>query len=67
MAFERVTVVPTGLEADMVCALLRTEGIDCFSRETDYSVGALPGGPYEVVVVRSDDLPRARELVGARS
>ena len=68
MAFARVTVVASGLEAEMVCALLRTEGIECFARHTDEAVGFWQtgaGGAHEVVVVRDDDLPQARELVEA--
>jgi hypothetical protein len=48
-----------------VCALLRTEDIECFARQTDEAIGAWQtgaGGPHEIVVVRDDDLPRAREL-----
>jgi Putative prokaryotic signal transducing protein len=69
MAFARVTVVPSGLEAEMVCALLHTEGIDCFSRHTDEAVGFWQtgaGGAHEVVVVHDDDLSRAREVVASR-
>jgi hypothetical protein len=69
MAFARVTVVASGLEAEMVCALLRTEGIECFARHTDEAIGTWQtgaGGPHEVVVVRDDDLSRARELVSRR-
>ena len=65
MSFARVTVVASGLEAEMVCALLRTEGIECFARQTDEAIEAWQagaGGPHEIVVVRDDDLPRAREL-----
>ena len=68
MAFARVTVVASGLEAEMVCALLRTEGIECFARQTDEAIGAWQtgaGGPHEVLVVRDDDLQQARELVEA--
>ena len=68
MAFARVTVVASGLEAEMVCALLRTEGIECFSRHTDEAVGFWQtgaGGAHEVMVVNDDDLPRAREVVEA--
>jgi hypothetical protein len=63
----RVTVVPNSLEAEMICALLRTEGIDCFSRQTEAVSAAytVAGGPHEVVVVRDDDLSRACELVEA--
>jgi hypothetical protein len=65
MSFARVIVVASGLEAEMVCALLRTEGIECLARQTDEAVEAWQlgaGGPHEVVVVRDEDLPRAREL-----
>jgi hypothetical protein len=68
MAFARVTVVASGLEAEMVCALLRTEGIECFARHTDEAVGFWQtgaGGAHEVVVVHDDDLSRAREVVEA--
>jgi hypothetical protein len=66
--FARVTVVASGLEAEMVCALLRTEEIDCFARQTDEAIGAWQtgaGGAHEVVVVHDDDLSRAREIVEA--
>jgi Putative prokaryotic signal transducing protein len=68
MAFARVTVVASGLEAEMVCALLRTEGIECFTRHTDEAVGFWQtgaGGAHEVVAVHDDDLSRAREIVEA--
>jgi hypothetical protein len=66
--FARVTVVPSGLEAEMVCGLLRTEGIECFARQTDEAIGAWQtgaGGSHEIVVVRDEDLSRAREVVEA--
>jgi hypothetical protein len=59
--FARVTLVPNELEGNVFCALLRTEGIDCFTRPTEAF-----GGPHEVVVVNDEDLERARELVAAR-
>ena len=68
MAFARVTVVASGLEAEMVCALLRMEGIECFARQTDEAIGFWQtgaGGAHEVVVVLDDDLSRAREIVEA--
>jgi Putative prokaryotic signal transducing protein len=58
--FVRVMVVPNEFEGNLVCALLRAEGIDCFSRQTGL------GGPHEVVVVHDEDLERAREVVAAR-
>ena len=69
MGFARVTVVASGLEAEMACALLRTEGIECFARQTDEAIGAWQtgaGGPHEVVAVRDEDLERARELLSRR-
>jgi hypothetical protein len=69
MAFARVTVVPNELEGEVICALLRTEGIDCFTRPTDNAVAAYGavGGPHEVVIVRDEDLERARRLVAPGS
>ena len=58
--FVRVMVVPNEFEGNLVCALLRADGIDCFSRQTGL------GGPHEVVVVHDEDLERAREVVAAR-
>jgi Putative prokaryotic signal transducing protein len=58
--FVRVTVVPNEFEGNLVCALLRAEGIDCFARQTGL------GGPHEVVVVHDEDLEQARELIAAR-
>jgi hypothetical protein len=68
MTFARATVVPNSLEAEMICALLRTEGIDCFTRQTDdvFAAYTVAGGPHEGVVVRDDDLPPARDLVSRR-
>jgi hypothetical protein len=57
--FARVTLVPNEFEGNLVCALLRAEGIDCFARETGL------GGLNEVVVVHDEDLERARELIAA--
>ena len=49
-----LTVVPTENEAEIICALLRTEGIECDHRSTNLSAGfmdGLPGGgPREIVV-----------------
>ena len=58
--FARLTLVPNEFEGNLVCALLRAEGIDCFARETGL------GGPHEVVVVHDEELERARELIAAR-
>jgi homoserine kinase len=64
-----LTVVGSELEADMVCGLLRANGIRCFFRRTDpaaatgfYAPGVSVAGPTEVVV-NEQDLERARELL----
>jgi hypothetical protein len=62
-----LTVVPNEAEAELLCALLRTEGIDCDHRPTNFGVGTmdgLPGGAREVVVAE-ERLERARELLAA--
>ena len=61
----RLTVVGNELEAETLCGLLRTEGIACDHRQTDYGVGATDAtgsaGPREILVA-PEDLERAREL-----
>ena len=62
----RVTVVANEIEAEMVCALLRTEGIESAHRKTDVAAGAWRGapgaGPREILVAPEDE-QRARELL----
>jgi hypothetical protein len=65
----RVTVVSSDAEAEMLCGLLRLEGIECYFRKTNYGAGSTDGmlssfGPTEIVVGASD-LERARELLAA--
>ena len=65
----RLTIVANELEADELCGLLQSEGIDCFQRATNLAVGMVPGltgsgGPREVLV-RPSDLERAQELLDA--
>jgi hypothetical protein len=63
-----LTVVPSEYEADMVCALLRTERIECDHRATNLSVGfmdGMPGGGPREVVVAEGNLARAQELLAA--
>jgi hypothetical protein len=59
-------VVGNSLEAEVVCGLLRTEGIACDHRRTDVGAGAGDAvgdsGPREILVAR-DDLESARQLV----
>jgi Putative prokaryotic signal transducing protein len=64
-----VTVVSGESEADVVCGLLRSAGIDCSYRETEAVDSLLeeftPAGPREILV-HTSDLDAARELL-ARS
>jgi hypothetical protein len=61
-----VEVFGTEQEAEVVCGLLRSAGIECLTRQTNVGAGASEGltvvGPYEVVV-RAEDLEAAREVV----
>jgi hypothetical protein len=61
-----VDVFGTEQEAEVVCGLLRSAGIECLTRQTNVGAGASDGmtvvGPYEVVV-HAEDLDAARELV----
>jgi hypothetical protein len=55
----RLTIVRDGLEAEALCGLLRSNGIACFHRRTDFAAGATygassPAGPVEVLVDESD-------------
>jgi hypothetical protein len=63
-----VTVVPTEGEAEIVCGLLQTNGIDCSYRDTEAIESSLEeftaAGPREILVYESD-LEAARELIGA--
>lgn len=62
-----LTVVPREAEADLICGLLRTEGIECDHRPTNFGVGSMdgyPGGAREIVVAEQS-LERAQELLAA--
>jgi Putative prokaryotic signal transducing protein len=61
-----LTVVPNESEAEILCALLRTEQIDCEDRPTNLGVGSMdgmPGGGPREVVVAEQSLTRAQELL----
>jgi Putative prokaryotic signal transducing protein len=61
-----LTVVSSGPEADVVCGLLRSAGIDCAYRDTEAIDSSLEefiaDGPREILV-RASDLDAARELL----
>lgn len=63
-----LTLVPTEYEAEIVSALLRTEGIECELRRTNLGVGAMdgmPGGGPLQIFVAEEDLARAQEILAA--
>jgi Putative prokaryotic signal transducing protein len=61
-----LTVVPGETEAELLCGLLRANGIECGYRDTDAIdspiEGFIPSGPREVLV-HEFDLESARELL----
>jgi hypothetical protein len=63
-----VTVVSGEPEAEVVCGLLRSAGIDCAYRDTEAIDSPLEdftaAGPREILV-RESDLEAARELLAA--
>jgi hypothetical protein len=64
----RLVVVRNVPEGEMVRALLADAGIESLLRVTDVGAGAMDGlatgGPQEVLV-RADDVERAREVLDA--
>jgi hypothetical protein len=62
-----VEVAGTEPEAELLCSLLRSAGIRCTRRQTNYGAGAADGmpvgGPQEVVV-RAEDVKSARDVLG---
>jgi hypothetical protein len=61
-----LTVVATQGEADVICSLLRANGIECSERATDVSAERGGGyGGWREVFVGDSDLGVARELIAA--
>jgi hypothetical protein len=60
----RLTVVPTEGEAEVICGLLRANGIPCGQREVELASQAF-GGWWNEVLVPEDRLAEARELLEA--
>jgi Putative prokaryotic signal transducing protein len=61
-----VTVVQNEAEAEVVCGLLRANGIACEYRQTSFGAGTMDGmrgGPQEVFVAEAD-AGQARSLIG---
>jgi putative signal transducing protein len=66
MALVHLTVVPTASEAEIITALLRTEGIESEDRATNLGSGfmdGMPGGGPREILVDEESLARAQELV----
>jgi hypothetical protein len=63
-----LTVVSGGSEADVVCGLLRSAGIECGYRDTDAIDSSvedfIAAGPREILV-HDSDLAAAKELLAA--
>jgi hypothetical protein len=64
-----VDVVSSEAEAEIVCGLLRSAGIECGYRQTNVGAGASDGltnaGPKEIIV-RPDDEATARDALQQR-
>jgi hypothetical protein len=63
-----LTVVSSVTEADLVCGLLRSEGIDCAYRDTeeiDTSLEDFIAAGTQEILVRESDLDAAKELLAA--
>ena len=59
-----LTTVASQGEADVICALLRANGIECGDRRAGPVIEGAGGfGGYREILVRNADLERARELV----
>ena len=61
----RLTVVSSQAEADIVCSLLRANGIKCADRPADVSGEVMGFGGWTEVLVAVEDVPAAQELLGA--
>jgi Putative prokaryotic signal transducing protein len=65
----RLTVVANEMEAEMLCGLLRANGIACMSQRTNLAAGMADAGtsmagPREILV-EEDQLDAARQLLPA--
>ena len=61
-----LTVVHDEMEAEVLCGMLRTNGIECGYRKTNaagaWTIGLASGGPTEILVDESK-LEEARKLL----
>ena len=64
----RLTTVPGEAEAEALCGLLRSEGIECAHRQTpeeDSPFEGIATDGVREILVHGTDLERAREILGA--
>ena len=52
----------TEQEADLICSILRGDGIECMTRPSTFSAMTVSGGPHEVVV-EAEHVARARQIL----
>jgi putative signal transducing protein len=61
-----LTVVPNEAEAEVICGMLRANGIACAYQQTNFAAGAADGfprgGPVEILVAEGD-ARKARKLL----
>jgi Putative prokaryotic signal transducing protein len=65
----RLTVISNPGEADVICALLRAEGIPCSMAPQPLVLGEQMGGVsgFQEIFVRDVDLHRAQELLAGKT
>ena len=68
MTLVRLTLAANPPEAELIRSLLQTEGIESLRKQTDFGAGTMDGfsGGQQEILVRPEDLDRARELVADR-
>ena len=68
MTLVRLTLAANPPEAELIRSLLQTEGIESLRKQTDFGAGTMDGfsGGQQEILVRPEDLERARELIADR-
>ena len=65
MTLVRLTVAANPAQAELIRALLQTEGIESLRKQTDFGAGTMDGfsGGQQEILVEESDLGAARELI----
>ena len=68
MTLVRLTVAANPAQAELIRALLQTEGIESLRKQTDFGAGTMDGfsGGQQEILVEESDLEAARELISER-